>query len=291
MIGSIEEMAQPRSLLGTGRDLPQLVKRLNISELIIAYDSTLPADVFQGILGCYEQGVTIVPMPILYEQITGRVPIEHVGQAHWAVVLPLEGNSISLRIYLFLKRLIDIALSLIGLAIFAVLMIPLGIIMQLDSRGPLFFRQERTGRGGKVYRIVKLRSMIPDAEKRHRPAVGHRRRPAHHPRGQVPAQIAAGRSATVDQCAARGDEHRRPAPGAARLRRAALRADPVLPHPVARHTGPDGLGAGALHYGNTAEDALKKLQYDLYYIRHRSLTLDMLIMFRTLGRVVSMAGT
>ncbi len=44
-------------------------------------------------------------------------------------------------------------------------------------------------------------------------------------------------------------------------------------------------------YGNTAEDALRKLQFDLYYIRHRSLTLDLLIMFRTVGRILSMAGT
>lgn len=291
MIGSSEENGAPRSPLGTGRDLPRLVKRLAISELIVAYDTALPVDVFQGILACYEQGVTIVPMPILYEQITGRVPIEHVGQVHWAVVLPLEGNSLSLRIYLFLKRLMDIAVALVGLACFGLILAPLGIAMQLDSRGPLFYRQERTGRGGKVFHIVKLRSMIPDAEKHTGPQwatdddpritrIGRFLRKTRLDEAPQLINVLRGEMSIV------GPRPERPVFVEQLSEQIPFYRTRLLVTP-----GLTGWAQVRYHYGNTAEDALRKLQYDLYYIRHRSLTLDVLIMFRTLGRVLSMAGT
>ncbi|MCC7209240.1 MAG: sugar transferase [Anaerolineae bacterium] len=291
VIGSSEDHGAPRSQLGTGRDLPRLVKSKNISELIIAYDSTLPADVFQGILGCYEQGVAIVPMPILYEQITGRVPIEHVGQAHWAVVLPLEGNSLSLRIYLFLKRLMDMALALAGLACFGLLLIPLAIVMKLDSPGPLFFTQERTGRGGKVFKIVKLRSMIPDAEKHTGPQWATEDDPRITRVGKL---LRKSRLDEVPQLinVLRGDMSIvGPRPERPVFVEQLSEQIPFYRTRLLVTPGLTGWAQVRYRYGNTAEDALKKLQYDLYYIRHRSLTLDVLIMFRTLGRVLSMAGT
>ncbi len=128
------------SLLGTGSDLPGLVRDYQISELILTYSSELPADIFEGLMTCYEQGVAMTPMPILYEQITGRVPIEHIGRQHWAVVLPLEGQSLALRAYLFAKRVMDVLLALIGLVVFALMLPFLALIMTLELAGSDLFR-------------------------------------------------------------------------------------------------------------------------------------------------------
>src|SRR5260370_30447536 len=108
-------------------------------------------------------------MPLLYEKITGRVPIEHVGEHNWSVVLPLESRPISMRIYFLAKRLIDIALSLVGLAVLAVLLPFLALLIKLDSPGPVFYKQDRVGRKAKTFSVDKFRSMIPDAERESRP--------------------------------------------------------------------------------------------------------------------------
>jgi hypothetical protein len=151
--------------LGTGSDLLTIVQQNGVSELILAHDGALSADLFQGVMACYEQGIAITPMPLLYEQITGRVPIEHVGQIDWQLVLPLEGDTLSFRLYLLIKRLLDVSLALLGLACFAVVLPPLALLIRLDSRGGVFYRQERLGRGGKPFQIIKLRTMVQDAER------------------------------------------------------------------------------------------------------------------------------
>ncbi|MBE2193979.1 MAG: sugar transferase [Anaerolinea sp.] len=291
MVGSSEQSELASKLVGTGRDLPYLVKENQVSELIIAYEGELPADVFQGVMACYESGVTIVPMPLLYEQITGRVPIEHVGQVHWTVVLPLQGRTAAITTYLALKRLMDVGLALLGLTVFALIFIPLVILMQLDSRGAIFYVQERVGRGGRRFRVIKLRSMIPDAEK----YTGPKWATDDDPRITKVGKIL--RKTRLDEV-----------PQLINVLRGEMSIvgpRPERPHFVEQLTeqipfyrtrllvqpGLTGWAQVRHGYGNTTEDALIKLQYDLYYIRHRSITLDLLIILRTVGKVLSMGGT
>jgi hypothetical protein len=176
LIGDEREIGQViggKPVLGNGKNLAAIAQRYGIAELIMAYGAELPGDIFQGIMTCYEREITIVPMPLLYEQITGRVPIEHVGQQHWAVVLPIEGRSM-FNLYTPVKRLMDVVLALIGLAIFVVILPPLALLMALDCPGPIFYRQQRVGRGGKVFEVIKLRTMIPNAEGETGPQWAHK---------------------------------------------------------------------------------------------------------------------
>ncbi len=278
-------------LLGTGNDLPRLVELHQISELILTYGNELPSDVFQGMMACYEQGVTIVPMPLLYEQITGRVPVEHVGMAHWAVVLPLTGQTLGRRLNGLVKRAVDVLLAVIGLTLFAALLPPLALIMRLDSPGPIFFRQVRLGRGGRPFQIVKLRSMIVDAEK----ATGAVWATKGDPRitrvgrflrksrlDEVPQlwNVLKGEMSIV------GPRPERPEFVAQLTAKIPFYRTRLLVAP-----GLTGWAQVRYKYANSTEDALIKLQYDLYYIRHQSLGLDMLIMVQTLGKMLLMRGT
>src|SRR5690606_12458564 len=91
LIGAPEQVGRKLEgapVLGSGRELAQIAARENAREVIVATHRELPADVFEGIMDCYERGITITPMPLLYERLTGRVPVEHVGN-QWAIVLPL----------------------------------------------------------------------------------------------------------------------------------------------------------------------------------------------------------
>lgn len=283
-------MAGLRSL-GKGSDLPQIVRQQGVSELILAHDGALPADLFQGVMACYEQGIAITPMPLLYEQITGRVPIEHVGQFDWQLVLPLEGETLSFRLYLLIKRLIDVALALIGLACFVIILPPLALVIRLDSRGPIFYRQERLGRGGKPFQIVKLRTMVQDAEKLSGPQWARKDDPRITRVGrllrktrldEVPQlwNVLRGEMSIV------GPRPERPI--------FVDRLTQTIPFYRTRLLVAPGLTGWAqicYKYGNTEEDALIKLQYDLYYIRHQSIALDLLIMLRTLGKMIALSGT
>ena len=151
-------------VLGTGADLMNFARRDRISELIITATHNLPGETFQAVMDAYENGITIVPMPLIYEGITGRVPVEHVNN-DWAVVLlPIKNTDGAFDPYPVFKRMMDVVIALVGLAFFAVLLPFIALVQKLDSHGSIFYSQDRVGRNGCTFRVYKLRSMIPDAE-------------------------------------------------------------------------------------------------------------------------------
>jgi hypothetical protein len=152
------------TIAGDADALPDMARCPQIDEIILAERGDLNGQLFQEIIDCYEQGIAIVPMPLLYEQITGRVPVEHVGQRYWTTMLPLEAAT-RLRTYPLVKRAMDVILSVVGLLMFALLLIAIAPLLWIDSPGPLFFRQARVGRSGRLFRMWKLRTMVPDAER------------------------------------------------------------------------------------------------------------------------------
>jgi len=113
--------------------------------------------------GEQERSIQVTPMPVLYEQIAGQVPVEHIGD-NWYVALPLDHAGIS-GFYPLGKRLLDIVGASIGLVLFGLALPFIALAIRLDSPGPVFYRQERVGKGGKVFKVLKLRTMVADAEK------------------------------------------------------------------------------------------------------------------------------
>jgi exopolysaccharide biosynthesis polyprenyl glycosylphosphotransferase len=298
IIGLVRAYDSPEStaigaypVLGTGRDLPTLTRQHEISELILTGSAELPADLFEGLLACYELGVTMTPMPILYEQITGRVPIEHVGRQHWTVVLPLDTHTISNRLYLAAKRLTDIFLALIGLIGFGLLLPFLAVIIRIDSPGSLFYGQERVGRGGKLFRVIKLRTMIANAESTSGPVWAQKRDP------RITRVGAVLRKTRLDEFPQLINVLRGEMSIVGPRPERAFFVDQLTDHipfyrtRLAVKPGLTGWAQVRYRYGNTTDDALIKLQYDLYYIRHQSMALDLLIILQTFGKMLAFQGT
>lgn len=284
------EVDQTVTVLRDGKLLSKTAAFLNASEIILAYGAEMPGDIFQGIMDAYEQGYTITPMPILYEQITGRVPIEHVSEASWMIVLPVTTGSV-FNPYPILKRLMDIFLSLIGCLIFGLMFPFIVIAMKLDSPGAIFFRQERVGKGGRTFKILKLRTMIPDAEKMTGPQWSSENDPRITRVGkflrksrldEAPQLI----NVLLGEMSLVGPRPERPF--------FVEKLSQNIPFYRTRNLikpGVTGWAQVRYSYGNSVEDALVKLQYDLYYIRHQSIVLDILIMLRTVGKMIKFAGT
>ncbi len=277
-------------VLGTGGDLMNFVRRDRISELVVTETHNLPGEAFQAVMDAYEHGITIVPMPLLYEGITGRVPVEHVNN-DWAVVLlPIKNTEGAFDLYPVFKRMVDVLVALVGLVLFALVLPFIALIQRLDSPGSLFYAQDRVGRNGCIFRVYKLRSMIPDAEAATGAVFSH----AGDPRvTRVGRFFRKTRLDEVPQLinVLRGDM-------------SMIGPRPERPEHVGRlqekipfyrtrlivRPGLTGWAQVRYDYGSNDEDALVKLQYDLYYIRHQSLILDINIALRTVGKVLSMSG-
>jgi exopolysaccharide biosynthesis polyprenyl glycosylphosphotransferase len=275
--------------LGGGKALPQLVAQHGIDELILATSGELPAALFAGVMACYEQGLTLTPMPILYEQLTGRVPIEHVGGA-WTGVLPLEGMTLNHRLYLAAKRLLDVSLSLVGLIGFGVLLPGIALLIRIDSAGGIFYTQERLGKGGKPFKVIKLRTMIANAEQRTGPVWAKRGDPRIT---RVGYWLRKTRLDEFPQLVnvLRGDMSLvGPRPERAHFVHQLTEQIPFYRTRLTVRPGVTGWAQVRYKYGENAEDALIKLQYDLYYIRHQSLILDGVILLRTVGKMVTLGG-
>ncbi|GAF69165.1 unnamed protein product, partial [marine sediment metagenome] len=150
------------TVIGTRRDLLSLVREEDVSEIILAITHTVHGELIRAIMDCHQQGLQVSLMALVYEEITGRVPVEHVGD-DWSLILALDHAAIG-SFWSFLKRTMDIVICGIGLIILALLFPILALAIYIDSPGSIFYTQERVGRGGQVFRIFKFRSMIPGAE-------------------------------------------------------------------------------------------------------------------------------
>lgn len=275
-------------VLGTGREMLEIAQQHGVTEVIVATPCELTGELFQGVMDCHQQGISIVPMTLLYERLTGRVPVEYVGK-DWAIILPIESASI-FDPYPLLKRLFDLILATCGMIAFTVLLPFVAIAMQLDSPGPIFFSQTRVGKGGKPFRIVKLRSMIPDAEK-HTGAVFASKDDRRITR--VGRLLRKSRLDEVPQLwnVLRGEMSMiGPRPERPEFIAELSAEIPFYRARLAVKPGVTGWAQVRYGYGSETADHLIKLQYDLYYVRHHSLLLDLQIAIRTVGKMLSFAG-
>ena len=281
------EIIEGIPVIGTRRDLPSLVEEEDISEIILAITHTVHGELIRAIINCQEQGVQISLMPLLYEEITGRVPVEHIGDA-WSLVLPLDHAAIG-SLWPFLKRTMDILISGVGLIILALLFPILALAIYIDSPGPIFYTQERVGKGGQVFRIFKFRSMIPNAEENgaiwaqeNDPRVT---RVGRFLRRTMIDELPQFINVLRGEMSIVGPRPERP-----------IFADQLaeqIPFYRARHAVKPGMAGWALinyGYSSSVRDALVKLQYDLYYIKHQSLALDLFILLKTIGAMLSFKG-
>ncbi|MDQ5823240.1 MAG: sugar transferase [Chloroflexota bacterium] len=236
----------------------------------------------------HEQGAQITPMFAIYQDLTGRVPVSHLGN-DWYVALPANVKKTT-RTYQLIKRGLDIVMSL-GMLIVAAPIIPLTMLaIKLDSPGPIFFKQVRVGQGGKLFKIVKFRSMRQDAEagsgavwaSNGDPRVTRIGRFLRKSRiDEIPQlwNIVVGDMSFV------GPRPERPEFDEQLQRE--------IPFYLARRAVRPGLTGWAqvqYRYGNTIADTLRKVEYDLYYIKNESLYLDLLILLRTVAVVLKLGG-
>ena len=274
-------------VLGNRQQVKELIARHRVSTLILAITRDVDSDLLQILMDCVEQGVEMIPMPVVYEQLTGRVPVEHVGEK-WFVAIPIHPRATG-TFWELTKRAMDVVLASVGLASLALVLPAIALAIVLDSPGPVFYLQERVGKGGVVFRALKFRSMVLGAEgagaiwaREHDPRVtrvGRILRATHLDEFPQFVNVLKGEMSIV------GPRPERP--------EFVERLATQIPIYRLRHIVKPGMGGWGLvrqGYAGSQEDALIRLQYDLYYIKHQSLWLDLLIILKTIMHAVTLKG-
>lgn len=294
MLGYVDETAtteEPTTrevpILGAAADLPTLVQQHNVHEVVVAIHGDVTNELFQRLIACQGRGVQVSWMPDLYEKLCYSVPVEYID-ATWALYA-VQGQPIFNRLQLIGKRLMDLAIVFFALPGFLFLMPLLALAIRLDSKGPIFYRQVRTGRGGKDFKIWKFRTMVTDAEKHgvqwakkgdsRITRVGRFLRKTRLDELPQIFNILSGEMSIV------GPRPERP--------EFISQLEQDIPFYHTRLMVKPGLTGWAqvcYDYGNTVEDALFKLHYDFYYIRYWSLWLDFYIIFKTISVVFKLKG-
>ncbi len=274
-------------VLGTSDRLVQISLHNGVSLIVLAATNGMSGKLYQILNDVKQHDIEIMPMPLLYEQLTGRIPVEHVGE-HWSLAMPAEHEGLHITRQVT-KRLFDLLWTSVGM-IFLVLIFPvLAAAIYLDSPGPIIYTQKRLGRHGKPFSMLKFRSMVPAAEKngpvwaqKNDPRVtrvGRFLRRTHIDEFPQFINILKGEMSVVGPRPERPDIVKR-------------LAEEIPFYRVRFAVKPGMAGWGLIHhgYGDSVADALIKLQYDLYYIKHQSLFLDIYILARTLWETLTLRG-
>jgi len=274
-------------VLGGSRDVARLVAEHKVDEVVLAITRDVSEDMFRALLDAQERAVEIAPMPVLYEKLTGRVPVDYVGDS-WYVALPL-GHAATRSIQPIVKRAFDVVSASIGALLFGLALPFIALAVRLDSPGPLFYSQERVGQGGKVFRVRKIRTMRVDAERngavwasKNDPRitrVGKILRKTHVDEFPQFWNILRGEMSAV------GPRPERP--------EFVAQLEKQIPFYRLRHAVKPGMAGWALvnaGYVDSIEFAQTRVEYDLYYIKHQSIWFDLWILFRTVAQTVTFGG-
>ena len=269
-------------VLGNTDQLPVIVEREGIGTLIVALSDRrgkLPLD---ALVTCKLQGVEIEEGATFYEHISGRIMLENLRPS-WLIFSQGFGISSLTR---FTKRAADILLSFLGLLCAMPFIALSAIVIVLDSRGPIFFSQQRVGQHGKLFTLRKLRSMRVDAEE----LTG----PVYATKGDSRITRVGGilRATRLDELpqllnVLKGEmSFVGPRPERPFFVKQFEEEIMYYRQRLAVKPGLTGWAQINYPYGATFGDAIEKLRYDLYYIKNLSLLLDIFILLKTVKIVV-----
>jgi sugar transferase (PEP-CTERM system associated) len=269
-------------VLGGAERIAEIAAAVGASRIVVAVDDrrgTLPV---AALVKLKVQGVRVEDADSIMASLTGRVWLKSVRPS-WFVFTDGFRRS---RATAFAKRSIDLAFSLIGFMLSAPVMILVALAVKLDSRGPALYKQERVGLKGQTFRVLKFRSMRTDAE-----ANGAQWAVESDPRiTRVGRFIRRYRLDELPQFlnVMRGDmSFVGPRPERPEF---VEQLRQTIPYYDERHTVRPGITGWAqveYQYGSSVEDAFRKLEYDLFYLKNMSVLFDCAIVFRTIRTVLS----
>ena len=274
-------------VIGAVSDIPSIVADRRVDRVVVSLADArgkLPMDELLRMK--LDRNVAFDHLPTVYEEYTGKIAIENLRPS-WLI---FSGGFKKTRVLLAAKRALDIVAAFVGLVLLTPVMLVVGLMVRLTSKGPALYHQERVGQGGRVFTVHKFRSMRQDAEagtgavwaqakdSRITPIGGFLRRTR---LDEVPQlwNVLMGDMAMV------GPRPERP--------EFVGQLTEQIPFYGLRHSvrpGVTGWAQVRYTYGASVEDSMEKLQYDLFYIKHMTVAFDLFVLFATVKTVILRRG-
>lgn len=276
------------ALLSPKGSLLETARALKVDEIVVALTERRGGSMpMRELLDCKLAGVRVYDIATHFEKTLGQLKIDYVNagwmifgdgfrQGHWRSAV---------------KRVFDVVCALILLAVSLPLMLVTALAIRLESRGPVFYRQQRVGLNGRGFDVVKFRSMRTDAEGDGQP----RWASADDDRTTAVGRVI--RRLRIDElpqlwCVLKGDMSLvGPRPERPFF---VEQLTEKIPYYAVRHSVKPGVTGWAqvrYHYGATVEDSQEKLNYDLYYVKNHTLFLDLVVLFETIAVVLTARGS
>jgi len=276
----LETESKP-AVIGDYSQIIRICQNMNVDRIIVALDERRGKFPLEQLLYCRLKGIQVDDWVAFTEQLAGKLSVENL---HPSFLIFSDGFNRS-DIFKRLKRCVDIIGSVLGLTILAPVGLMISIVIKLDSTGPILYSQERVGEDGKTFNLLKFRSMRVDAEgngpvwakvdDKRVTRIGHVIRKLRL--DEIPQMI----NVLKGDMSFIGPRPERP------FFVDLLKKE--IPFYIERHVVKPGITGWAqicYRYGASKEDSVEKLKYDLYYIKHMSLLLDLVILFETIKIVL-----
>jgi sugar transferase (PEP-CTERM system associated) len=270
-------------VIGPTADLMKIIKEYDIDLIVVAVTTKRSVDFFQKLVEAKFKGVNVYEMPTFFEEFFGMIPVLHTTNM-WLGFADISG--VKRNIYnTKLKKIFDKSVAVIGVIIALPLMLLTMLLIKLESSGPVFYYQTRVGWGEKTFGLIKFRSMKIDAE-----ANGAVWAQQNDPRVTCVGKII--RLLRIDELpqlwnVLKGEmSFVGPRPERPEF---VENLKKEIPFYTLRHSVRPGITGWAqvnYPYGATVQDALAKLEYDLYYIKNVILPLDLIIIAKTVRTVL-----
>lgn len=255
----------------------------NTVGIVVDFEANLTAEWRRFLTEASLRGISVFHAAAIYESMTGQVNLETM---YTGLLERVEHRNL----YPALKRLVDIAVVVVALPVLLPLSAMVALIIRLDSRGPVLFFQNRSGVGGKAFKMVKFRTMTRDAE-RH----GHQMATQSDPRvtrigrmlrkyrlDEIPQfwNVLCGHMSIIG-----------PRPEQVQFVESFTSKVPYYGYRHLVRPGLTGWAQVCHGYAGDLNETKRKLEYDLYYVKHLSLWFDLLIVLKTISVVLSGFGS
>jgi len=274
-------------VIGTIEDIPSIVRARGVDRVVVSLTDARGKLPMEKLLEMKLDGVTFDHLPSVYEEYTGKIAVENLRPS-WLIFSSGFRKSQTLALS---KRSLDILIAAVGMVILLPVMALIALAVRLTSPGAVFYHQQRVGLRGHIFTVHKFRTMRADAEKHTGPVwasktgdsrvtkIGYLLRRTRLDELPQLWNVLIGEMSFV------GPRPERPEFVSDLTR--------VIPYYGQRHIVRPGLTGWAqvcYTYGASTEDALQKLQYDLFYIKNLTIGLDLYIIFETIKTVVLRKG-
>ncbi len=268
-------------------ELLQLALKRKVNKIVVATGQRRGNLQLEELLACKTNGIEVVEAQTFYEEIAGKLSVRYLHPS-WLIFTPgFKHHPVTRAV----KDVFDIVFASIGLVATAPLMLITAGLIKLDSPGPVLFKQERVGQGGRTFVLIKFRTMYHGAENESGPVWAQENDIRITRVGRVIRKLRIDELPQMLNVLQGEMSFVGPRPERPYFVRKLEKIIPYYNQRLTVKPGITGWAAVNYQYGASVDDAIEKLQYDLYYIKNLSLLLDILTALKTINVMFSGKGS